>query len=559
MYLYSSSQKPTTDNLQVAFYLGRSVGGVPMAASSGRSMRSRLPTPLSAPPLDAMSAGTQVASSQQNAASLTEWQEPPIRPPAPSFEDYKGLERQGVLEYMQPLGTVPTQRVKLRTKPFDSSKRPTHSKNGEPAAAGSEEMSTPDPAPPPPSRRSESRRTEERTSRLSASRVKEEDSEYTPTGVSLVTPSKAPSSYEAPSSQVSARTAKLEDVVRNAVKQADGKGDPLLGQALNRLYKQSFHDPLLLDVIEAVLSRRPSESQNKDFKKYLRGASKEIRKESGMVEPFSPARGTSSDLKLSPLLNNSRNNVSSGNSATVDAKHHGSSTPTSHPYSPTKSARHSAKRLSNNTPSSKKQAGPNRSQRSDSTSSLSSVASSLSSVDPNLALQGEEEFGGSSAPQLPPAAIAGGGKANASAGPKMGTFILSTSNKRSLASTNPSQEDEELAAKRRKLQRTFPDYRVKDSDVRTVMRKTGDRAEREAAPAPKVQHPAAEVPRLRNGMERRGMGEESEELDSPTTSMHSDLLIPPPAFAGSSRRGTTPTNLGRPPKSTKKSARVKMS
>ncbi|KAI4221738.1 MAG: hypothetical protein L6R36_006674, partial [Xanthoria steineri] len=123
-----------------------------------------------------MSAGTQVASSQQNAASLTEWQEPPIRPPAPSFEDYKGLERQGVLEYMQPLGTLPTQRVKLRTKPFDSSKRPTHSKNGEPAAAGSEEMSTPDPAPPPPSRRSESRRTEERTSRLSASRVKEEDS-----------------------------------------------------------------------------------------------------------------------------------------------------------------------------------------------------------------------------------------------------------------------------------------------------------------------------------------------------------------------------------------------
>ncbi|KAI4285869.1 MAG: hypothetical protein L6R38_000314 [Xanthoria sp. 2 TBL-2021] len=506
-----------------------------------------------------MSAGTQVASTQQNAASLTEWQEPPIRPPAPSFEDYKGLERQGVLEYMQPLGTVPTQRVKLRTKPFDSSKRPTHSKNGEPTAAGSEEMSTPDPAPPPPSRRSESRKTEDRASRLSASRVKEEDSEYTPTGVSLVTPSKAASSYETPSSHVSARTAKLEDVVRNAVKQADGKGDPLLGQALNRLYKQSFHDPLLLDVIEAVLSRRPSESQNKDFKKYLRSASKEIRKESGIVEPFSPARGSSSDLKLSPLLNNSRNNVLSTNSTTVDARHHGSSTPTSHPYSPTKSARHNAKRLSNNTPSGKNQAVPDRSRRSNSTSSLSSVASSLSSVDPNLALQGEEEFGGSSTPQLPPAAIAGGGKVQAPAGPKMGTFIISSSNKRSFVSTNPSQEDEELAAKRRKLQRTFPDYRVKDSDVRTVMPKSGDKTVRAAASTPKVQHPAPEMPRLRNGMERRGMGDESEELDSPTTSMHSDLLIPPPAFAGSSRRGTTPTNLGRPPKSTKKSARVKMS
>lgn len=527
---------------------------------ASRSMRSRFPTPLSAPPLDALSAGTGVPSVHQNATPLTEWQEPPIRPPAPSFEDYKGLERQGVLEYMQPLGTLPTQRVKLRTKPFDSVKRSTYVRNGEPMAAGSEDMGTPDPAPPPPSRRSESRKTDDRTSRLSASRVKEEDSEYTPNGASLVTPSKAvlsyPSHHETPSPQVSARTAKLEDVVRNAVKQADGKGDPLLGQALNRLYKQSFDDPLLLDVIEAVLSRRPSENQNKDFKKYLRGASKEIRRESGIIEPFSPARGTSSDPKLSPLLKNGRNHVPSVDSTAVETRRHGSSTPTSHPHSPSKSARRDANSHAKNTPSGKKQAVPDRSRRSSSTSSLSSVASSLSSVDPNLALQGEEEFGGGRTPQLPSAAIAGGGRINASAGPKMGTFIISNSNKRSFASTNPNQEDEELAVKRRKFQRTFPDYKVKDSDVRTTMLVSGDKSKRAL---PKVQHPAAEVSRVRNGKERRGKGDDSEELDSPTTSMHSDLLIPPPAFAGSSRRGTTPTNLGRPPKSTKKSARVKMS
>ncbi|KAL8855036.1 MAG: hypothetical protein Q9221_000233 [Calogaya cf. arnoldii] len=511
-----------------------------------------------------MSAGTDFSSTKENAASLTEFQEPPVRPPAPSFEDYKGLERQGVLEYMQPLGQAPSQRVKLRTKPFDTSKRPTHAKNGEPTAAASEEMSTPDPVPPPPSRCSESRKTEDRTSRLSASRVKEEDSEYTPTGVPLVTPSKAGSSYsshqETPSSLVTARTAKLADVVKNAVKQADGKGDPVLGQALNRLYKRSFHDPLLLDVIEAVLSRKPSEIQNKDFKKYLRGTSKEIRKESGMPEPFSPtpARGTSSDLKISPLLNNSRNNVLSTNSTNVDKRHHGGSTPTSHPHSPTKSARHNAKSLANNTSSSKKQAVPDRSRRN-STSSLSSVASSLSSVDANVALQGEEEFGGSKTPPPPPTASAEGGKVNVSAGPKMGTFIVSNAHKRTFASTGASQEDEGLAAKRRKLQQTFPDYKVKDSDVRTAMPQSGDKTVRTRVSTPKVQHPAAEVPRLRNGMERRGMGEEPEELDSPTTSMHSDLLIPPPAFAGSSRRGTTPLSLGRPAKSTKKSARVKMS
>ncbi|KAL8674200.1 MAG: hypothetical protein Q9168_001368 [Polycauliona sp. 1 TL-2023] len=526
---------------------------------ASRSMRSRFHTPLSAPPLDAISAGTEVASTQQNPASLTEWQEPPLRPPAPSYEDY-GLEKQAVTEYLQPLGTVPLPRVKLRTKAFDSSKRSLHPRNGDPIGPGSEEMSTPDPAPPPPSRRSESRKTEERTSRLSASRVKEEDSDYTPAPVSQVIPSSAPSSYPSNlSSHLSARTTKLEDVVRNAVQQAEAKPDLVTAQALNRLYKQSFDDPQLLNIIEAVLSQKPSERQTKKFQYYLRGVCKKIRKELGIPEPCSPAPGTSSNLKLSPLLNNGPNLAVATTSTAADTRHHGSSTPTSHPHSPSKSARHNTKSHPNNTPSGKKQAVPDRSRRSSSTSSLSSVASSLSSVDPNLALEGEEEFRGSKTPQLPAAAaMAGGAKANTSAGPKMGIFVVSNASKRSFASTKPSHEDEELASKRRKLQRTFPDYKVKDSDVRTAMQESGEKTMRAAA-APEVQYPAAEKARLRNGMERRGKGDESSELDSPTASMHSDLLIPPPAFAGSSRRGTTPTNLGRPPKSAQKSARVKMS
>ncbi|KAL8775387.1 MAG: hypothetical protein Q9209_000395 [Squamulea sp. 1 TL-2023] len=529
---------------------------------ASRSMRrSRFPTPLSAPPLDAMSVASEVPMMQHDAASLTEWQEPPLRV-APSFEDYKGLERHGVLEYMQPLGTVPTQRVKLRTKPFDTSRRPVHAKNDEPLAVSSEDMGTPDPAPPPPSRRSESHKTEDRTSRLSASRVKEEDSEYTPNGVSIVTPSRVVPMYTSrhgtPSSQVSARTAKLKVVVVNAMKRADERGDPLLGQALNRLYERSFDDSLLLDLIEAVLSQKPTESQQKDFQRYLKGARKDVRKETGMAEHFSPARGTSSDLKLSPLVNSGRNHASNSKSTALGTKTYDNSTPTSHPYSPTKFTRRNNKSHSTITSSMDEQAAPDRSRRSNSTSSLSSVASSLSSVDPNLALQAEVEFGGNSDLSLPPVAMAPGGKVEAPAGPKMGTFIISSSNKRPFAATNSSKEDEELAAKRRKLQQSFPDYNVKDSAVRTAVQKLGDRTARQPA-LPKMQHPRQEAPRLRNGTERLGASEDSDELDSPTTSMHSDLLIPPPPFAGSSRRGTTPTNLGRPPKNTKKSARVKMS
>ena len=47
---------------------------------------------------------------------LDRWVEPPLRPPAPSFEDTKGLERVGVLEHMAPLGQPPTQKLIQRLK-----------------------------------------------------------------------------------------------------------------------------------------------------------------------------------------------------------------------------------------------------------------------------------------------------------------------------------------------------------------------------------------------------------------------------------------------------------
>ncbi|KAL8649326.1 MAG: hypothetical protein Q9226_005625 [Calogaya cf. arnoldii] len=144
----------------------------------------------------------------------------------------------------------------------------------------------------------ESRKTADRTSRLSASRMQEEDSEYTPTGVTR--------SRNASPWFVTAMNVELEEVGRNAVKQADRRGDPVIGQALHRLYDRSFYDPLLRDVIEAVLSQRPSKNQNEDFEKYLQGATKEIRTESGLAGPFSRTRSTSSKLKISNLLNNSR-------------------------------------------------------------------------------------------------------------------------------------------------------------------------------------------------------------------------------------------------------------
>ncbi|KAL8681570.1 MAG: hypothetical protein Q9186_002310 [Xanthomendoza sp. 1 TL-2023] len=532
--------------------------------ASSRSMRRpRFPTPLSAPPVDAASVGSEVGLAKVHATLVTEWQEPPLPAPAPSFEDYKGLERQGVLEYFQPLGTLPNQRVKLRTKAFDNPKRPAQPKNGERTAAGSEDTTTPDPAPPPPSRRSESRKTEDRTSKIPAARVKDEDSEYTPSGLAAVTPSKPVSSYffqhGTPSSHVpTTKNARLKGVVANAIARAHSQNDSVLGHALNKLYEQSLQDSSLVDLIDGILSENPNEQQKANFQRYLKHLTKDISRKTGMplVKMSPQARGTSMDLNSMSPQHNGRSTVSGSRNTGMDlgSKDHNKSKPTSHPYSPTKSTRHSNKLLSNNTSPMHRQPPPDRARRSNSTSSLSSVASSLSSVDPDLALEGEEEFGGHSAPLLPPIDLAGGEKLKASVGPKMGTFITSSSHKRPLAAISLSKEDEELASKRRKLQKIFPDYAVKNSNVRTAVQKPVGLTSKKLLP-PKVQHPGQEAPRVVNGIG----GEDSDELDSPSTSIHSDLLIPPPPFAGISRRGATPTSLGRPSKPTKKSARVKMS
>ncbi|KAL8807816.1 MAG: hypothetical protein Q9182_000465 [Xanthomendoza sp. 2 TL-2023] len=532
--------------------------------ASSRSMRRpRFPTPLSAPPLDPTSVGSDPGLRKAHTTSVTEWQEPPLRAPAPSFEDYKGLERQGVLEYFQPLGTMPSQRVKLRIKAFDNPKRPAQPKNGERTTAGSEDTATPDPAPPPPSRRSESRRTEDRTSRISAARVKDEDTEYTPSAMAAVTPSKPVSPYffhhGTPSSHIpTTKNARLKDVVANAIARANSQNDAVLGHALNRLYEQSLQDSSLVDLIDGILSENPNEQQKASFQRYLKRLTKDISRKTGMplVKVSPQARGTPMDLNSIAPLHNGRSNVSGSRTTGMDrgSKDHNNSKPTSHPYSPTRSTQHSNKLLSNNTSPTHRQSASDRARRSNSTSSLSSVASSLSSVDPNLAREGEEEFGGNPAPLLPPIDLAGVEKLKGSVGPKMGTFITTSSHKRPYAAISLSKEDEELASKRCKLQKSFHDYAVKNSNVRTAVQNPVGPRSKKIWP-PKLQHPGQDAPRLVNGME----GEGSDELDSPSTSIHSDLLIPPPPFAGTSRRGATPSNLGRPSKPTKKSARVKMS
>ena len=62
------------------------------------------------------SPGDSIRVKSDSRTFMDKWVEPPLREPAPSFEDYKGLERHGVLEKMVPLGEKPTPKLLQRLK-----------------------------------------------------------------------------------------------------------------------------------------------------------------------------------------------------------------------------------------------------------------------------------------------------------------------------------------------------------------------------------------------------------------------------------------------------------
>ena len=545
--------------------------GSPRGMASSRSLRrSRLPSPVGIPVRGAAPVRNEALSTRNGESLSVEWEEPPLRTPAPSFEDHKGLDRQGVVEFFQPLGTFPNQRVKLRLKAHEPPRRSTHLKNGDPVAVVNEEMSTPDPIPPQSSRRSEPRRSDDKNLKVSLPRERDEDPEYTPKGIQKPAPSKPLSTqspqYGTPLSRASAGQVNLKVVVDSAVSYSYEKEDPVLGLALKKLYEDSLSDPRLYHVVEAILTRSPTGQQQLDFQSYMKIARKQVRADNGISKRGSGHRGSSSNIMSMSPSTRTRPGVSStkGFNDVPGTKNYDNNNLTSPHHSSKKSTRHNTKSVPGSSISPNHQVPSTRARRSDSSSSLSSVSSSLSSVDQEISIKPDLDLSSSSSTLQASSTVARRKGPLGSAGPKMGVFTTSNahraSSKRSLAAASLSREDEELAAKRQKFQKkSFNDYHVKDSDVRTLVHQSSYLSEPlDNATAPISQLQVGPTPRVRSGSQRPDFQDDSDELGSPI-SVHSDFLCPPHPGMGPLRRGTTPTHLGRPPKASKKSARVKMS
>ena len=550
--LTSTSQSSTnfsrTNNAQVLFLLPAGPQATPMASRLMR--RSRRSSPTDTSMRDSVPIKREAQADENNADEPEEWTEPPLRPPAPSFEDYKGLERHGVLEHMAPLGSLPGTKVKARLKQHEPPRRAAHLKNGD-ARAARDEVSTPEPAPPVATRRSEPRKPEERPAKVSSSRERDEDYDYKPKGITRAAPAKANSTHAAAQGTPVPRTAreqiKLRQIVDTAIKRSNDLGDDVLGIAVKQLYEESLHNRAMADLLDAVLTQKPTPQQTLEFQSYIKGARKKIKagEETG-----------SKSMSNSPATKSARTSFTRhfGNQSSAPGTNHHP------PNSNHRPSKQDTNNMETNGSPSKDERPAKRIKRSKSASSDSSLSSLDSAV---------EDFAPSIESALPsasnslPTQKTAQPKFQPSMGPRLGSFstrpsdvsarrpIISPAN----SASSPTPED--LLARKRereRLKQSFRDHVVQESGIR-------------ASPTPRIQaRSTAHLPvlaergqqaRLRNGTSNRNRRDDYEALDSPGSSSYGDPLIPPPPGAS---RGATPNQLGRPPKAVKKTAaRIKMS
>lgn len=518
---------------------------------------SRLASPMDTA-RDSISVKREAQKTRDKQTSLGDWVEPPLRTPAPSFEDYKGLERQGVLEHMAPLGSFPNHKAKQRLKTLNGPRRTTLSKN----MMMEDEAATPEPTAPSLSHRSESRKLESRSSNVPNSRLKDEDQDYTPSTGAKPSTAKAASSQITPNtvfSRSSTKDHRLRVIVEAAVKRADELKNPYLGRALQELYNRSLHDRTVADLLDAVLSQKPTEKQTKDFQAMVKLTRREIKdaeQESLRQSSKTPGSNCKTSLK-SPSKFDGSNAAHRGVTAeeVSDAPGSKSNRDTNLPSSNQRS-----RRMETNGTPSKSERPTKRMRRTysnaSSTSSLSSLTSDHFQRSPRPTFS-KDPFAHNGPPPLPPPEYR-----HLGLGPKLHTFPLNQSksaNKTPVTSAAPAADvpADEVAARRRQLQKKFA-YTVNDSAVRDAPAAKPPQQRRKSQQVGSPLPLRSQQTRLRNGVHRHDLGDDHE-VPSSSSSYHGELLAPPTADGHMVTRGATPNQLGRPPKHGKKSARIKMS
>jgi hypothetical protein len=266
---------------------------------------------------------------------MDSWVEPPLKAPAPSFEDY-GLERHSLFEQMAPLGSIPTDKLKLKLK-FKSEvpRKPAVAKADGASATPEltpplEQMATPKPV--------------ETSKPVTPARVDEKDKDYILNGSGAAgvaaPPKPAPkattaaaaarngtvSANHSPKKPVSGLMTvtdrgppttrnpelrkKYDVIVAAAVERSREQGQEILGQACRRIYEDSHYDQDIATLLDAVLNETASPQQRAAFAKTVKKAKKAIRAETGAKRAQSVGsnatsqRASSRTDKTTPAISN---------------------------------------------------------------------------------------------------------------------------------------------------------------------------------------------------------------------------------------------------------------
>ncbi|KZF21478.1 hypothetical protein L228DRAFT_239453 [Xylona heveae TC161] len=544
-----------------------------MASTRPTRKSSRMSSPFTTSQKDAsLSAANK--PKEEKKTFLDKWVEPPLRQPAPSFEDYKGLERHGVLEHMAPLGALPSAKVKARVK-IEGPRRAIRGKKRETAAA-KERAETPDSSASANTRRSESRKIEEKPSATSLLQEEAAERSFPPSpspgsGVKAVTAAKtsiaSTSEVKAPDSRTPAGRAKLELIVQAAVRRASELGNPALGLAIKQLHTESLQRRDLADLLDAVLSQRSTPRQTGEFQAYITQARKQIKSQNSTLNGGRrlsvPAEAHSTTKSSKSPSKGSRSAVTTATGNNVSPLEATGPNQSDKPKSNQKESVSSGKRRQANGMASQENIPLTRSKSASSSSSLSS----MTSMDHEFTASMDAEPGNAQVAETyassPPM---NNDEPHSATGPKLDLFSTSnppTSNslKRSSAAAGLTQPDSDdtLMTKRKRMSRAFDDYKVTESNVR-VETKPQQENSQEVTPTTKPSNAPTvkQTLRLRNST-RKSARHEPEQPQSPSSSVTGGPRSPAPALIGSASRASTPILGGRPLKKNKKGARIKMS
>lgn len=505
-----------------------------------------------------MSVKKELRSDHKHGAVLSHWEEPPLRTPVPSFEDYKGLERHGVLEHMAPLGTHPGQKVRARMKQHDSTRRAVILKNGE-AKTTRDEVDTPEQVPSAATRRAEPYK-EDQTAQTQSTREREDENGCSIRATKRVTSAKASPTQvsfpEATPSRTPAAQARLKGIVEAAAQRSKELGKADLGLAIKQLFEESIYDRVMADLLDAVLAKKSTHQQATQFQVYVKAARKQLRNKDDSKHPSRPKSASKSPITAGKY----------GVTRQSDLPKDPSSAPGLNQPPSTSNHRSSKPQLGEMEASGsplKDGRPPKRLKRSDSASSDSSLSSLDSEVEDFAPAMVESTLRKATSNTIPsPKSISTISASNA--GPRLGTFSTSKhvdpSRRPISLSRQDSENAEDLLAARKRRMNLLQDFRDIIGDDSAIRSSTSPwiKQQRQSTPPIAVLAHRGHQSRLRNGTGQREAIDDDDDDDSLSSagSSQGDLLVPPPLGAS---RGATPNQLGRPTKAVKKAARMKMS